>query len=107
MNVVSGIIDGRRQECPETTDKSNISFGTGYAPNVNLEGLSTEQKSVVKKMLQEESESFTKEGEIGDGKGLQMNINLTDTIPVQKTYTAVPRLLYPEVKQYVARRSSK
>ena len=42
-------------------------------------------------MLQEESESFSKDGEIGDAKGLQMNINLTHTIPVQKTYTAVPR----------------
>ena len=30
-----------------------------------------------------------------------MNINLTDNVPVQKTYTAVPRPLYPEVKQYV------
>ena len=30
-----------------------------------------------------------------------MIINLTDDIPVQKTYTAVPRPLYPEVKQYV------
>lgn len=52
-------------------------------------------------MLQEESESFSRDGEIGDAKGLQMNINLTHTTPVQKTYTAVPRPLYPEVKQYV------
>jgi hypothetical protein len=52
-------------------------------------------------MLQEESESFSKTGGIGKTKGLQMNINLTDLIPVQKTYTAVPQPLYPEVKQYV------
>ena len=52
-------------------------------------------------MLQEESESFSKDGEIGDAKGLHGNINLTYTIPCKKTYTAVPRSLYPEVKQYV------
>ena len=30
-----------------------------------------------------------------------MNINLTDNIPVQKNYVAVPRPLYPEVKAYI------
>ena len=30
-----------------------------------------------------------------------MNINLTDTRPVQKIYTAIPRPLYPEVKHYL------
>ena len=56
---------------------------------------------MVQEMLQEECESFSKDGEVGDAKGLQININLTDTIPVQKTYTAVPPPLYLEVKQYV------
>jgi hypothetical protein len=30
-----------------------------------------------------------------------MNINLTDTRPVQKIYTAIPRPLCPEVKHYL------
>jgi hypothetical protein len=70
-------------------------------PEVNLEGLTNKQKWKVQQMLKEEADSFSREGEIGDAKGLQMNIHLTDSVPVQKNYTAVPRPLYPEVKQYV------
>jgi hypothetical protein len=70
-------------------------------PEVNLEGLTNKQKRKVQQMLKEEADSFSREGEIGDAKGLQMNIHLTDSVPVQKNYTAIPRPLYPEVKQYV------
>jgi hypothetical protein len=70
-------------------------------PEVNLEGLTNKQKWKVQQMLKEEADSFPREGEIGDAKGLQMNIHLTDSVPVQKNYTAIPRPLYPEVKQYV------
>ena len=30
-----------------------------------------------------------------------MDINLTDSVPVQRKYTAIPRPLYAEIKQYV------
>ena len=30
-----------------------------------------------------------------------MPINLMDKTPVQKTYTSIPKPLYPEVKQYI------
>ena len=30
-----------------------------------------------------------------------MDINLTDSVPVQRKYTAIPRALYAKVKQYV------
>ncbi|CAB4003088.1 Hypothetical predicted protein [Paramuricea clavata] len=96
VDIASAVSTKERQDCPETTNEGAFN----YVPNVDLEGLSNEQK-LIEKMLQEESESFSKAGEIGNAEGLQMNINLTDSIPVQKTYTAVPRPLYPEVKQYV------
>ena len=44
---------------------------------------------------------FCYNGEIGDAKGLQININLTHTIPVQKHIYSRARTLYPQVKQYV------
>ena len=68
---------------------------------MNFEGLTNKQKWKVQQMLKEEADSFSREGEIGDAKGLQMNIHLTDSVPVQKNYTAITRPLYPEVKQYV------
>ena len=89
------------QPSPKFNDDTKGEPSNVPVPNVSLEGLSAEQKIIFRQMLREESESFSIHGEIGDAKGLQMNINLTDTIPVQKTYTAVPRPLYPEVKNYV------
>ena len=97
VDIASAVSTKERQDCSEPSNEGTSS----YVPNVDLKGLSNEQKLIVQKMLQEESESFSKAGEIGNAEGLQMNINLTDSIPVQKTYTAVPRPLYPEVKQYV------
>lgn len=32
---------------------------------------------------------------------MKLGINLTDKVPVQKNYVAVPRPLYPEVKAYI------
>ena len=71
-------------------------------PKVDLSGLKPEQQHVARKMLYEERGAFAKnEDDIGCIPDLQMNINLTDTRPVQKIYTAIPRPLYPEVKHYL------
>ena len=71
-------------------------------PKIDLSGLTDEQQQVVKKMLYEERSAFAvSEDDIGCIPDLKMNINLTDTRPVQKNYTAIPRPLYPEVKHYL------
>lgn len=44
--------------------------------------------------------ALSKEG-IGCIPDLEVEKNLKDHQPVQKKYTSVPRLLYPEVKQYI------
>jgi hypothetical protein len=96
VDIASAVSTKERQDCPEPTNE-----GASTVVTFQMLTLKDFQKFIVQKMLQEESESFSKAGEIGNAKGLQMNINLADSIPVQKTYTAVPRPLYPEVKQYV------
>jgi len=69
---------------------------------VELGNLTEEQRQLAIIMLQEEAESFAKDDEdVGSIKGLQMNLTLSDPTPVQKTYTSVPRPLYPEVKHYI------
>ena len=71
-------------------------------PKVDLSGLTNEQQRVVQKMMHEEHRAFaTNEDDIGCIPDLEMDINLTDTQPVQKNYTAIPRSLYPEVKHYL------
>ena len=53
-------------------------------------------------MLEEEAESFSKnDDEVRAAEKLQVEINLTDSVPVQRKYTSIPRPLYAEVKQYV------
>jgi hypothetical protein len=50
-------------------------------------------------MLLEESDCFSRDDEdIGCSEELEMNINLTDNIPVQKNYNSIPKPLYAEVK---------
>lgn len=53
-------------------------------------------------MLYEESNAFAwDEDNIGCVPSLQMSITLRDYIPVQRSYAAVPKLLYKEVKEYI------
>ena len=64
--------------------------------------LAAEQKLIAQQMLREESYCFFQGDEdIGCCEELEMKINLTDNIPVQKSYNAIPKPLYPEVKQYI------
>ena len=71
-------------------------------PDVDLGDLTEDQKIAVLNMLKEEADSISKDDDdVGCAEGLQLKINLSDNRPVQKNYTAIPKPLYPEVKQYV------
>lgn len=74
----------------------------GYIPDIDTEDLTEEQRLIVRKILAEEAESFSKtDDDVGGAEELQVDINLTDSVPVQRKYIAIPRPLYVEVKQYV------
>ena len=71
-------------------------------PDVDLGDLSENQKIAVINMLREEADSFSKnDDDIGCAEGLELKISLSYSRPVQKNDTAIPKPLYPEVKQYV------
>ena len=73
-----------------------------YIPDIDTEDLTEEQRLIVRKMLVEEAESFSKtDYDVGRAEELQVDINLTDSVPVQRKYTAIPRPLCAEIKQYV------
>ena len=73
-----------------------------YIPDIDTGELTEEQRLIVRKMLLEEAESFSKtDDDVGKAEELQVDINLTDSVPVQRKYTAIPRPDYAEVKQYV------
>ena len=74
----------------------------GFLNQFDLSSLSVEQKQNVHRVLLEESDSFAQgDGDIGCATGLRLPINLSDSCPVQTTYNAIPKPLYPEVKQYI------
>lgn len=53
-------------------------------------------------MLKEEAASFAKsDDDNGCIEGLQIDIDLADSTPVQRNYVLIPRLLYQEVKHYI------
>ena len=69
---------------------------------VDLGHLTDEQKSIAFQMLKEESESFAKDDDdLACAEDLKLKINLSETTPVQKTYSGIPHPLYPEVKGYI------
>lgn len=73
-----------------------------HLQSINLDKLTQAQKKLAQDMLTNEAESFSKnDDDIGCITGLQMNLDLKDTTPVQKNYVAVPKPLYPEVKAYI------
>ena len=94
---------------PEPTINANVRSEVGFDKNIpnhvkqiNLDGLTETQKQSALNLLCEEQNSFSKDDDdIGTVPNLKLNINLTDNIPVQKNYVAVPRPLYPEVKAYI------
>ena len=71
-------------------------------PPVDLTYLEPEQRAIVEKMLIEENAAFVRDdNDIGSAEDLQMKINLTDTVPVQRTYTSIPKPLYKEVREHI------
>ena len=73
-----------------------------HIPSVDSEQLSEEQKTIVRKMLEEEAQSVSRtDDDVGRAEELQVDINLTDSVPLQKRYDSIPQPLHAEVKQYV------
>ncbi len=92
--------DNNSPEAENVTNKGDSE--SSFIPKLNLGNLSQEQKDIVVNMLKEESSSFAKNSaDIGCARGLELEINVSDSRPVQKNYIAVSRPLYGEVKAYI------
>ena len=71
---------------------------------MKLGDLTESQPKIAMKMMTEQSESFSQNDDDDDDddvdciEGLQLNLELSDTSPVQTTYTSIPRPMYAEVK---------
>lgn len=86
----------------QTNTQAQSSLSEKWDPPVELSHLSEEQKVLVKQMLREECQSFSKtDNDIGCIENLKMTISLKDNEPVRRTYMSVPRPLYQEMKSYL------
>ncbi|CAB3988534.1 Hypothetical predicted protein [Paramuricea clavata] len=75
---------------------------TRHLKNLDLGGLTEEQRNLASKLLVEQADAFAHDDDdVGHIPNLQINIQFNDTKPVQKNYVAVPRPLYLEVKAYI------
>lgn len=73
-----------------------------WNPPVDLAHLEEAKQIIVREMLFEESLAFARsDDDMGSIPSLRMSITLKDDIPVQKSYTSVPKPLYREVKEYI------
>lgn len=73
-----------------------------WDPPVDLSHLTNDQQQLVKRMLREECHVFAKDDwDTGYIKDLELDIQLKDHVPVQRTYNAIPRHLYQEVKTHI------
>ena len=75
-----------------------------WHPQIDLShsDLTKTQREKVVKMLFEESQAFSRDdGDFGCAVDLELDIKLTDDIPVQQNYISIPRPLYQEVKDYL------
>jgi hypothetical protein len=95
-----GNIETEIESDPKKT--SSLKSEEPRLPDVDLSGLTPEQRREATKMLYEEADAFAMDDEdVGCIEGLQMNIHLIDDQPIQKNYLSIPRPLYPEVKAYI------
>ncbi len=75
---------------------------SSWQPSIDLSHLDETQREKVNKMLCEEAGAFARDSnDIGCLPSLQMSITLIDEIPVHRAYSAVPKPLFKEVKEYV------
>lgn len=86
---------------PDHTEETDQTIKQ-WSPPVDLSHLTDQQQAIMRKMLREESNVFARdENDMGCIPNLQMSITLKDDVPVQRTYAAIPKPLYKEVKEYI------
>lgn len=109
IHCVEKVIATDSPEAPDPTVTVNSAVSTpvdarlsSWQPPIDLSHLDDKQREKVNKMLCEEAGAFARDGDdLGCIPSLQMSITLTDEIPVQRAYSAVPKPLFKEVKEYV------
>ena len=90
------------QEGEGNLEAPDIPENEKWQPKTDLSHLPPEERADFEKLLRDECDVFAKDDtDIGAIPELQMEINLTDEIPVNEAYRHLPRKLYDDVKSYL------
>ena len=101
QSVTSSIPTGEKDSVPSDRPPPAKTREEMFS-SMDLSELTPSQRTYVLRMLQEERNAFAKDdSDMGCIDELQMNIPLTDDVPVNRTYMSIPRPLYTEVKEYL------
>ena len=108
LHVIRSVMVGKIQAHSNVTEVSEDlqpAAGENYEelmPPVDISSLTEENRKIAAKMLSEERRSFINDGEDeGEIESLQMKVQLTDKIPVQRNYNSIPPPLHKEVREYL------
>ena len=110
ISVVSAVLPLKLfNSSPVDSDDERVEIGNvdvsdseKWQPKADLKHLSEQERKEIEELLFEECEVFAKtENDIGDIRDFQMDINLTDQVPVNEAYRHLPRKLYEDVKAYL------
>ena len=86
---------------PVTQENHERDESKQWDPDIDLSHLTKDQQKAVRKVLREKCAVFAKdENDIGNATDLKLKINLSNDIPVKKSYISIPPPLYKEVKEY-------
>ena len=95
-----GIIE--RSEDGGINERSEHGGVGSWLPDVDLSHLSDDQRSMAEAMLREECGAFCRDkSDHGDVPDLQMDLKLSDNVPVVVAHRRIPRPLYEEVKNFI------
>lgn len=95
-------VSGNTASAPEQQEERCRPGGTcthdSWDPPVSVYHLMPDQQEKARQMLREECAAFSKDDQdVGCIPSLQLKIRLSDTTPVRRTYTSVPKPLHKEV----------
>ena len=83
-------------------EKDDVKSSSRWQPKADLSHLCDQERKEIEELLREECDVFAKsDTDIGEIPDFQMDIHLTDEVPVNQAYRHLPRKLYKDVRNYL------
>ena len=108
VDVVSAVIpllpkkSRKKKEVKAEALNVEVSADEKWLPPVQLDHLSGKEREIAEEILREQCDVFCRDkNDHGDVPDMEMELHLTDNVPVQVPHRHIPRPLYDEVKNFI------